>query len=55
MEEYITPKYETIGVMEMQNIVDICNSTLLRAFTKEDYNDIVSVFARAADRLEKQK
>lgn len=53
--EYITPKYETITAEEKRKLLEMMNSSLIHAFTKEDYYAVITVLRRVVDRLEKQK
>lgn len=55
MNEYITPKYETIGVVEQRKIRELYTSSLLNAFTHEDYLKAIALIARVVDRLEGQE
>lgn len=54
MNEYITPNYETIGVVEQRKIRELYTSSLLNAFTNEDYLKAIALIARVVDRLEEQ-
>lgn len=51
MDEYITPNYETISVMEQRKIREL---SLLNAFTHEDYLQAIALIGRVMDRLEAQ-
>lgn len=55
MDEYITPNYETIGVAEKRKICELYTSSLLNAFTYEDYLQAMALIARVVDRLEAQE
>lgn len=55
MNEYITPNYETIGVVEQRKIRELYTSSLLNAFTNEDYLKAIALIARVVDRLEGQE
>lgn len=55
MNEYITPNYETIGVVEQRKIRELYTSSLLNAFTHEDYLKAISLIAQVVDRLEAQE
>lgn len=55
MDEYITPNYETIGAEEKRKIVELYTSSLLNAFTYEDYLKAMGLVARVVDRLEGQE
>lgn len=52
MEEYITPNYETISTKQKRDLMELMQSSLLNAFSEEDYNDILKVFQRVVERLE---
>lgn len=52
MDEYITPNYETIGVDEQRKIRELYTSTLLNAFTHQDYIDAIVLIGRVIKRLE---
>lgn len=54
MDDYITPNYETIGVMEQRNIRELYTSSILNAFTYEDYLQAIALIGRVVDRLEAQ-
>lgn len=54
MNEYITPNYETIGVAEKRKIVRLYTSSLINAFTYEDYLKAIALIMEAVDRLEEQ-
>lgn len=54
MNDYITPNYETIGVDEKRAISEFYNSSLLNAFTHEDYLEAIALIGKVVDRLEKQ-
>lgn len=51
--EYITPNYKTISVIQKRNLIELINSSLLNAFSEGDYYDILNIFARIIKRLEK--
>lgn len=53
MDEYITPNYETISTKQKRDLTELMQSSLLNAFTEQDYYDILSVFQRVIERLEK--
>lgn len=55
MNEYITPKYETIGVAEKRKLLELMQSGLLNAFSPDDYVQVVMVLKRVAERLEEQR
>lgn len=52
--EWITPNYETISVAEKRQLCELVNSTLLNAFSRQDFIDVLSVFQRVIERLEVQ-
>lgn len=52
--EYITPKYETITAAEKRKLLELFNSSLIHAFSRKDYLDVIAVFRRIVDRLEKE-
>lgn len=54
MNEYITPKYETIGVAEKRKLHELMQSGLLNAFSHDDYVQVVMVFKRVVKRLEQE-
>lgn len=54
-DEYITPKYGTITAEEKRKLLEMMNSSLIHAFTKEDYYAVIAVLRRVVDRLEEQK
>lgn len=51
-DEYIVPKYETITAEEKRKLLEMMNSSLIHAFTREDYYAVLAVFRRVIDRLE---
>lgn len=53
MDEYITPNYKTIGTVEQREIRELYTSSLLNAFTQQDYLDAIALIGRVIDRLEK--
>ena len=53
MDEYITPNYKTIGTVEQRKIRELYTSSLLNAFTQQDYLDAIALTGRVIDRLEK--
>lgn len=55
MNEYITPKYETIGTAEKRKLLELMQSGLLNAFSYDDYVQIIEVLKRVAERLEEQR
>ena len=52
--EWITPNYETISAVEKRQIFELMNSTLLNAFSRQDFMDVLAVFQRVIERLEAQ-
>lgn len=54
MDDYITPNYETISVMEQRKIRELYTSSLLNALTHEDYLQAIALIGRVMDRLEAQ-
>lgn len=52
MSEYITPNYETISVIQKRKLIELMNSSLLNAFSEQDYYDVLTIFQRIIDRLE---
>lgn len=52
MNDYITPNYETIGIDEQRKIRELYTSTLLNAFTQQDYIDAIALMQRVVERLE---
>lgn len=55
MADYITPNYETIGIVEQRKIRELYTSSLLNAFTQQDYLDAIALMGRVVDRLEAQE
>jgi len=53
MDEYITLNYKTIGAVEQRKIRELYTSSLLNAFTQQDYLDAIALIGRVIDRLEK--
>lgn len=53
-KQYITPKYETITAVEKRKLLEIINSSLIHAFSRQDYLDVIQVFKRIVDRLEQE-
>lgn len=51
-KEYITPKYETINAEEKRKMLELFNSSLIHAFSHQDYLDVIQVFKRIVDHLE---
>ena len=52
MSEYITPNYETISVMQKRELMELIGSSLLNAFSEQDYFDVLQIFNRVIERLE---
>ena len=52
MSEYITPNYETISVIQKRDLMELMNSSLLNAFSEQDYFDVIQIFNRVIERLE---
>lgn len=52
MREYTTPNYETISVIQKRNLMELMGSSLLNAFSKQDYFDVIQIFNRVIERLE---
>lgn len=52
--EYITPKYQTISTVEKSQILELVNSSLLNGFNSQDFCDMLMIFQRVINRLEKQ-
>lgn len=52
--EWITPNYETISTSEKRQLCELMNSTLLNAFSRQDFMDVLAVFQRVIERLEGQ-
>lgn len=52
--EWITPNYETISTSEKRQLCELMNSTLLNAFSQQDFFDVLNVFRRVVERLEVQ-
>ena len=52
MAEYITPNYDTISVAQKRDLIELMNSSLLNAFSEEDYYDVLDIFNRIIERLE---
>lgn len=52
MSEYITPNYETISVIQKRNLMELMGSSLLNAFSEQDYFDVIRIFNRIIERLE---
>ena len=53
MSGYITPNYETISVIQKRNLMELIGSSLLNAFSEQDYFDVIQIFNRVIERLEK--
>ena len=52
MSEYITPNYETISVIQKRELMELMSSSLLNAFSEQDYFDVLQIFSRVVERLE---
>lgn len=52
MSEYIKPNYETISVIQKRDLMKLMNSSLLNAFSEQDYFDVLQIFNRVIERLE---
>ena len=52
MREYITPNYETISAIQKRNLMELIGSSLLNAFSEQDYFDVIQIFNRVIERLE---
>lgn len=52
MNEYITPNYETISVIQKRELMVLMKSSLLNAFSEQDYYDVLKIFQRIIERLE---
>ena len=52
MDEYITPNYETISTKQKRDLIELMQSSLLNAFTEQDYYEVLFVFQRVIERLE---
>ena len=52
--EWITPNDETISTSEKRQLCELMNSTLLNAFSQQDFFDVLNVFRRVVERLEAQ-
>lgn len=54
MDEYITPNYETISTSQKRQLCELMGSSLLNAFSEQDFIDVLKIFERVIDRLETQ-
>lgn len=52
MSKYITPNYETISVIQKRDLLKLMNSSLLNAFSEQDYFDVLQILNRVIERLE---
>lgn len=52
MTDNITPNYETISVIHKRNLIELVGSSLLNAFSEQDYFDVLRIFDRVVERLE---
>ena len=55
MTEYITPNYDTISVAQKRDLIELMNSSLLNAFSEQDYYDVLDIFNRIIKRLEQEE
>lgn len=55
MDEYITPNYETISTSKKRKLQELMGSSLINAFTEQDFIDVLKIFERVIDRLEIQE
>ena len=53
-DEYININYETISVDKKRKLSELYSSSLLNAFTDEDYFKAIAVFYDVIDRIENQ-
>lgn len=51
-EEYITVNYPTISNASKRELMELCSSTLVNAFSFDDYLAILAVFQEVTERLE---
>lgn len=51
MSEYITPNYEVISVIQKRDLMKLMNSSLLNAFSEQDYFDVLHIFNRVIENL----
>ena len=54
-EEYITPNYQTISVVQKRRLTELCSSSLVNGFNFDDYMAVLAVFRGVVDRLEEMK
>ena len=52
MSEYITPNYETISAAQKRDLTELMNSSLLNAFSEQDFCDVLDILRRIINRLE---
>lgn len=52
IEEYIEVRYPTIGVMGKRRMAELARSSLVNAFTLDDYLAFMAIFKRVVERLE---
>lgn len=52
MSDYITPNYDTISVRQKRDLTELMGSSLLNAFSEQDYFDVLQIFNRVIKRLE---
>lgn len=55
MTEYIEVGYETITTAQIRKLRGLVNSSLLIAFTPDDYRKMVAIFCNVIDRLEEDE
>lgn len=55
MDEYITQNFETISTSKKRKLRELMGSSLINAFTEQDYIDVLKIFERVIDRLEVQE
>ena len=52
MTDNITPNYETISVIQKRDLMELMSSSLLNAFSEQDYFDVLQIFNKVIKRLE---
>ena len=55
MAEYLIPTYETISNEKKRKISEMFTSSILNAFTEEDFVDVCKIMSRVIERLEQQE
>ena len=55
MDEYLIPTYETISNEKKRKISEMFTSSILNAFTEEDFVDVCKIMSRVIERLEQQE